>query len=188
VLSFVVWEMRPHVLLRDPNALASQPAYYGLVSTLGAALWLVAGACALLAWAATAANGAAVGKVLLFGGALTVVIALDDLLMLHDGVFPKLGVPEFVVFAVYGALAATFLLRLAPVVLSTDWLLLAAGVAAFAASVFTDLFVSSRMISTWTGQLILEDVIFKLSGILFWSLYFLRLSYALLSAPRSVAT
>ena len=185
LLSALVWDMRPSVLLRDPNALAAQPPYYGLVSTLGAALWLVAGASALLAWAATASSKAPARKILLSGGVLTVVVALDDLLMLHEGVFPRLGVPEVVVLAVYGALAAIFILRLAPGVFSTDWLLLAAGMSAFAASVLTDLFISSRMISTWTGQLILEDVIFKLSGILFWSCYFLRLSFSVLSARPS---
>ena len=182
--SIIGWQAEPQFLLMDPNALASQPPYYGAIGVCGAAIWLAAGACALMASLAAASRDAPVRQALLFGGALTVIMALDDLLMLHEGILPLLGVPEGSVLFVYAGLGALFLWRVAAFALSTDWLLLLAGQAGLGGSMVADMFMSRELISTWAVQVVFEDVVLKLTGILFWSAFLVRLALASLAADR----
>lgn len=126
-------------LSRDPNYLAAAPFYAGALSNLGVLLWWSAGTAALLACALLwdrAANGR---TAILLGtaGALSCVLALDDLYMVHEIVAPRyFGVAQPVVMAVYalaaGAWAVSFralLIRRHPAFLAFAALLIAGSVA-----------------------------------------------------------
>jgi hypothetical protein len=97
----------------DPVAEFNAPVYIGFVSNLGVVL-LCSGAAACLL-AGTLLFGRAGLKresiFLLSAGAFTTVLMFDDLFLLHEEVLPeRLGIPEPVVYALYGgALLGLFL-------------------------------------------------------------------------------
>ena len=130
-------------LLRDPLVVLEAPLHIGLLSHLGVLTWCAAGGACLLAAAVLLGVGARrrEGHLLLGVGALTVVLAVDDLLLVHEGLAPVwLGVPEKAVLAGYGLVALALLVRYRDLVLRlpTRGLLLL-GTLALAASVGVDL-------------------------------------------------
>lgn len=99
----------PHRLLQDPAAQYGFPPFVGLISHAGVAL--------LVATAAILAFAAVVGRrdaALLWAvAALSSLLAADDLLMLHERVFPRLlGLTERLPYAAYAALGTLILARL----------------------------------------------------------------------------
>lgn len=62
------WGIDHYDLVRDPNAIANNPNYFGLVSNLGIVLWMVGAVGALQAHAALKGRpGRNFGNLLLFG-------------------------------------------------------------------------------------------------------------------------
>lgn len=87
-----------HRLLQDPAAQFGFPPYIGLISYAGVALLVATGAILVFAAAIGRRKGALLWVVATFSG----LLAVDDLLMLHESVFPKvLGLPEWLLYAVY---------------------------------------------------------------------------------------
>lgn len=96
-------------LTRDPMAVAKGKAYWGALSNLGNLIWGGAAAVALFsAYVLPAPQSARLFLAAI--GALTAVLMLDDMFMLHEGPWTRVtGLDEKVVFALY-ALAALVIL------------------------------------------------------------------------------
>jgi hypothetical protein len=100
LVAFVVWRGGGDYpsLFRDPAAHYKFPVEAGVFGTLGAAM--------LFATAGATAVAALCGRALAtpFGvvAAMSALLAIDDLFMLHEEVLPRNGIPEIVVLAVLG--------------------------------------------------------------------------------------
>lgn len=169
------------VLTRDPNAVAEIPAYVGLLSITGGMAWFaVACICLFAAAAAFTAKPRQDVAILLAGaGLITAMLALDDMLMIHETVFPAItGLSESVLLAFYGLCVGWFLLLFHRHILNTDYILLLIAMLFFGASLVIDVLYPLEDIATFA-----EDSL-KFAGIIFWSLYFVRLAFrALMSLP-----
>lgn len=128
-------------LTRDVVDEADVPYWTGMLAMLANLAWaLAAGACLASGLAVRAAGGAARRSGFLIGAAVAIgYLGLDDALLIHEEVVPKLlGVPEFTyLFLVLLAIAASgwaFRSEL----LRADPLVLGFAVALLAASAFED--------------------------------------------------
>lgn len=143
VVAFQPWAP-PSELLRDPMAIVIERSdccgpHLGLVSHLGVAAWTASAAIAGFgALCLACADRGIVTRFLLLAAAISFVLAADDLLMLHELVLPGLGVPELLVYALYGSaglLHGGMALRLAR---QSELVLLLVALAGLGASVTMD--------------------------------------------------
>lgn len=94
------------IFYRDPSAAADVGFYTGWISSLGASLWIGTGAATLFAgrlarrWDCT------------FLGGLTLVLGLDDLLLIHEDVLPVVAIPEIVPMIAYAVAGLFWFFRL----------------------------------------------------------------------------
>ncbi len=168
----------PSILTRDPvDVLGGQP-HVGLLSNIGVMLWAAAAAVCLLG--ASLAGTATRGFLLTFG-LLSMLLGLDDALMLHERVLPRsLGIPQNVVMVGWVLLFGGVLVWFRRRILSTDWLPLALAYACLGASATMDQFLPFRDFETFV-----EDA-FKFAGIVFWLTY-LALTTRHLLRPRAAS-
>lgn len=83
----------------------------GMASNIGVLYWAVGAACCGLAAAVLWDRGPQPKvRMLAQAALLSGFLGIDDLIMLHDSVFPRLGVPEMVTFGVYGLLGLTYVI------------------------------------------------------------------------------
>ncbi|HJO04464.1 MAG TPA: hypothetical protein QGG47_10865 [Acidobacteriota bacterium] len=165
------------ILTRDPYRAAVVPPYYAYASLVGSAAWLISGASTV----ATAIVGRrALGarfsddstyRILVLGGAIGLVMALDDILLFHDAFAEKVGIPEILFHVVYTA-AFVALFGLSRTVLArTPWLLLLGALGGFGLSSVID-----NVFTLDPGLRDNEDV-FKLCAIALWALYFVQVCW-----------
>jgi hypothetical protein len=142
-----------NTLTRDANEVTDSPVETGALSRVTIILWGAAaagaGATALIARRAATRTMFGLLALILFG------LALDDGLLIHEAVLPKLGLPEELVLALWAAVAGLWVLRYGEQIRGTSRLLglLAAG--AFAASLAVDMLTHADWV---------EDL-FKLLGV-----------------------
>lgn len=160
----------PHVLLRDPATTFDFWPFAGLVSHLGVgALWAAGAICA---FAAAHAPGS---RALLLGfGAFSVLLAVDDLFMLHESFWPRRGVSDTVVQAAYGLIGVALLIRFRHEVRGVEHLALYAAMAFLATSLGLDVVLEHSL-----RQVIFEDVA-KFMGLLLWSAYWISRAHGAL--------
>lgn len=178
VLLLRFWKGVPiHHLTPDVTSIVGAPAYTGFISQVGMLFWAGAAAVCLFSAAAVSrhAGGLPLRRFYRVSGALTLVLALDDLFMLHEGFFPGVGVPEKAVLASYAAFVLFYLVRFGRVILGTEYLLLGTAFAFFGASVVLDLLNPAGI-----NPYLLEDGT-KLVGIVAWLAYFFRAGIATLA-------
>lgn len=158
--------------VRDPLVVLEGNFTTGILSSFGAALWFCAGTASALAGAVLRRSGRAGGTPLLLASLLSIVLGLDDLLVVHEALFEKFGIPEPVTFSVYGggALAIGYVYR--AYWAHTEFVVLTISLFFLAASVGVDVFFSDRYALD-----VLEDC-FKFAGISAWALYAARTAYA----------
>lgn len=154
----------------DPAALAGSHPLLGVVSNIGVLLWTAAAAISL--FTAMLLHGRRAqrehARFLLVAGLLTAWLALDDLFMLHEWLFPiVLGIPQAIVLAAYAAIVGLFLVRFGALIARTDMLLLGFALAFFAASVAADQ-LPGAWFGAWGWLYLLEDGC-KLLGITGWA-------------------
>lgn len=183
VLLLRVWKGVPiHMLTSDVTSAAGVPAYTGFLSQLGIFMW--AGAAAVCFFAArllsVLPDSREARRFCLASGLLTVVLAFDDLFLVHEEFFPSFGVPEEAVLAVYAGLVSFYLVRFRRLIAGTDYILLAMAFVFFAASVGLDL-VNPAGINPY----LFEDSA-KFAGIVSWLAYFFRADTATLSRARDM--
>jgi len=155
----------------DPSALAGVPAYTGILSNLGVVLWFSCASILLF----SARNR----RFLLLPGLLTLVLGLDDGLMLHEELLPHwLGVSDRVVqpgfYAIYAALLGFTMRKLRPWMKEPQVLILLAASLCLGASVSVDMVIESNLLSPRHPLMLdegyamwLEDGL-KLLGIVAW--------------------
>lgn len=164
-------------IVRDPNAIAGQPAYFGFYSGMGSVLWLVAGATTLFAAGCLHhADAPDRRRLLLFlGGLFCMIAGLDDLFMLHEQSY-RIGIPEKLVMAVY----ALFLMAVAaaayPVFRNTNWIYFAAALLCLGTSALVDMADLAR-----SGAVLIEETL-KFAGIAFLAAYLVSLAAAVMAA------
>ena len=167
------------LFVRDATATLGGNPLTGVQSHLGVLAW----------WAAAAICffGAAVLRrerrdrsstaFLVWSGSITAVLALDDLFQFHEDLAVRyLRLDDKAVVLVYGVAVVTYLVRYRRMILRSDYSLLAAGLALFAASNVVDVFLQDR----WTSdaRIFVEDGL-KLLGIAGWSSYLIRTTFQL---------
>lgn len=162
-------------MTRDPLSIMELPMYIGLLSQLGFYFWAAATAvplfAALLLWQQP-------NRTLWFwfmgaSGILGLILGFDDGFMLHENVFPVIGISERLLFGLYGIMMLGWLVTFRTLIISTDFLLPAASFLFFALSIGIDALDDFGLVGQ--GNLLLEDG-FKMVGILFWTAYIFRVA------------
>ncbi len=164
------------IYLRDPAAHFKFSPFAGLVSNLGVLATVSAAAICLFASFHTKADAPLLRAIGFFG----LMIAFDDLLMLHEDTLPnRLGVSEYFAYAVYGLsaliIAVRFRLQLAKAPL--------AGL--FVAVVLLGLSVSLDAVTEFSNrQTVIEDGL-KFVGLIVWSVYWIDRASTAMALHRS---
>lgn len=164
-------------LLRDANAIAHQPNYFGAIDH--AEVLLMSGA----AWIALFTAALKRDRSVLFlalGGTLSALLALDNLYMLHESAW-RFHLNERVIFGLYGVLLALIVVTNFRRFLRTPFVLLGLGTALFAAAVLVDA-IPPGTIPLPKG---FEDSL-ELIGTCFWVAYFVKCSWDVLVDRRVV--
>lgn len=171
VLGKLLWGIPPGDMLRDPAQVMDAPVYTGVISNLGLVLW---GSTATLCLFA-AALSRELRSYWAWAGGLTLLLLADDWLMLHDVVVPQvLGLPDLLIYALYGLAAVYYLGRYRAVLILGDWPLLLAALGWFAVSLGVD---QLDGVVEVPGLYLWEDGA-KLLGIVTWLLFHGRLARA----------
>ncbi len=166
-------------LVRDPNAIARNPGYFGIVSNIGIIFWIVGATAALQAFAATAAEEPpALRRTLLTGGLFSTLMGIDDFLMLHEAVATT-GIPEEVVLVPHMILLAALCCCAYIVRAETPRFLLVGSVLAMGLSFAAD------MAPIHVGGATFVEEGFKLVGILFLTTYLVAISHQALRGRAS---
>ena len=162
-------------LMRDPASTHGSPLHVGLVSNLGVLVWFSAASVCLFTAAVLVATARRDALFFLASGLLTLVLALDDFLMLHEFIGWALSVPEAAILGGYGLLTLGWFAIFWRAIRQTDHLLLVLALCLFAFSLLPDvpeiraLYFSERLMR------LLEDG-GKLLGIVTWTAYFVQTS------------
>ena len=155
---------------RDPAATTGAHPLLGVVSNIGVLCWCATAVACFLSAAVLhrQASRSRLRPFLFSAGLLTSVLLFDDLFMLHDWfVVYELQMDEKLLFAVYGLMLATFLVRFRDVILSSQYVLLELALGFFAISLAMDALAPE----TLRMQHLYEDGA-KLLGIVSWLGYF----------------
>lgn len=171
VLFLHVWKNIPvgH-LTADPIALADElPVYSGFLSQVGILIWSAAASicffCAKRLWHTRAERE--LKRFLVVSGAFTLWLALDDMFLLHETVFPLIGIPQNIVLGSYIILTLAYLFAFRRAIGETNFLLLAVSLSFFAVSVTLDVFKPFKHSLTFFEEGA------KLIGIVAWTVYFI---------------
>ncbi|MBD2356755.1 hypothetical protein H6G41_19350 [Tolypothrix sp. FACHB-123] len=158
-------------LTRDPSALTHTPFYIGLFSNIGILLWCAGATSCLFSYAILKKNHRyrELSKFLLFSGFLTCFLMFDDLLLLHEEVFPKyLNISENVFYVFYLAIILFGTFKNFNFIKKTELIILLAAVVFFVLSIVSDRIYNSHLVAK------IEDL-WKLVGISTWFTYLTRL-------------
>jgi hypothetical protein len=164
-------------LSRDAAATLDGPWYTGALSNTAVAVLLVGAGIAIFAAGLLPSLESKSRKGLLVGLALVVmVVAADDLFMLHEAVFPLIGIGSVMSFALYGvALIAVLWIWRRVIVESTDWIFLALAALAMGFSVAIDVVLEERLFTLPVSGELIEDPA-KILGMVFMSYYLVATS------------
>ncbi|HEX2621274.1 MAG TPA: hypothetical protein VHL11_14045 [Phototrophicaceae bacterium] len=157
-------------LTRDPAAISDTPFYFGLLTYIDIMLWAAVTSICLM-------GAIMVGGDLefrrtrlffMFGAAFNLFLMLDDAFLLHETVFPKLGIHEKLIMLSYLVFIIGYIYYFMPEIQSSDYLLLGLAMGFLGISMGMDKFLPLSNLETFV-----EDS-FKLFGIVFWLVYFAR--------------
>jgi len=150
-------------LTRDMAAIAHVHPLIGVVSNVGILLWCATAAICLFGRSLLRERGMyAEASFLLWAGLLTAVLLVDDLFMIHEYIAPvHFRVNEKVVLAAHACMAGAYLWSQRRLILASNYQLLAAAMALFAASILVD-------ITNAHGWWSLGEDAFKVLGIASW--------------------
>lgn len=166
-------------LLRDPAAVLDAPWYVGAFSTIGVGLWISAGAACTLVLLALGVGDST--RLVLAGSVSSLILGIDDGLLIHEFLNFDLGVPPPVTFLVYGGFVLPLFWRARRQLVGTpDLAVFLLAVALLATSLGLDL-AGELGLPTPPLSAILEDVT-KLLGIATWLSFFGSLSLRTLEA------
>ncbi len=175
------------ILTRDPYRAAEVPPYFAYFSLVGSTIWLIASAATLATGVAAwrifrcRLTDRSVFRIVALGGAIGLLMALDDILLSPGVGASALGFPEilFHLFYFFSIVSMTFFCRV--VLRSTPWVILLAALVCFGLSSVIDVW---RSLPEALGQS--EDV-FKICGVVLWAFYFLYVSWTLIDGGVETA-
>jgi hypothetical protein len=175
----------PKYLTGDPTtSIPGAHFYYGALSTVGLLAWSAAASISLFGAACLyrVPNCRRESHFLFWSGLLSLLLTLDDGLLLHEQLFPYgLHVPEEFVLGGYAVYFLVYVKSFFAELMRSDYLLLVAALAFLASSVLMDQFVPKFALHTF-----IEDSL-KFMGIIFWLAYFAQTTHAILRAKSSAA-
>lgn len=165
-------------LTKDPTETMGAPFYIGAFSNLG--IMLLSGSSLLCIFTAFHIRGIVYFKddfqFLIVSAALTLMLTLDDLFLVHEEVLPKyFNVPENAVILTYINLFVIYIIVFRRKILSTEFLILGLGFFFIGLAKVSDIIPLPIKKDTF-----LEDSI-KLFGIVSWLIYFYRFNRQLLT-------
>ena len=155
--------------------------YFGFISNVGVVFWLIAAtACSSAALVLAAASAPSRETAFLAAAAaLTFVLAIDDLFMLHERLLPELGVPQPPILIAYVLAGIAYVVVFYREIMKRDVEIFAVGLLSLAVSLGIDFFIHER-----TLAIDLAEDISKFFGIAGWAgFHILRAIHAM----RSVA-
>lgn len=156
---------------RDVQAIADLPFYTGGLSTLGFLLWSASVAMCFLTYAVLRTEkDSPFVRVLGLGGALTLLLLIDDAYMLHDRIVPHVGLPGEILTVFYAAAVGGLALYYRTVFARTPYLLILLSLAALGTSVGVDGLTDIGLLGK-SGLVYLAEDGSKLIGILLWTSY-----------------
>ncbi len=155
-------------LTRDPTAVMEAPFYIGLFSQIGIFFWSAAAAICMFSAKVISKHPDSLKfkRFLFVSGLLTLLLGFDDIFLLHESVFPYLGIHEKVVYATYAGLVLFYLIKFYPTILNTKYIFLIMALVFFALSVIFD-----KSSIPGIDPYLLEDGA-KMVGIVSWLAYF----------------
>lgn len=155
---------------RDPLAITGGHPFLGIVSNIGVVIWSFSIIVCLFSYAILSTNNRKdydVQKFILFGGGLSFIFLIDDLFMLHVGIYPNyLGISQDQVVLIYGLFVLFYLLKFRKIILKTRYIFLELALLFFAISLFFD--KQPQSLLTW--HYLFEDGA-KFFGIVSWFSY-----------------
>jgi hypothetical protein len=152
---------------QDPADRLGGHPYVGIISMVGVMMWSgAAAACVVtvLVCHRLRAYGSN-QRLILFLFFSSAWLAADDVMQLHEAVFPWAGIPEVVSELTYVVLFSVFLYILRDMIISTRWVLLMASIVALGASLLADMLLPHSDLQTF-----MEDGA-KFVGIVFWTVF-----------------
>ncbi|MCU0380075.1 MAG: hypothetical protein MUE58_02700 [Chitinophagaceae bacterium] len=166
----------------DTNAIGDLPFYTGIVSNMGIILWFSS---AVIAWFSARLAGNEVHRsqylYLNYFGLLSLVLFLDDMLMIHEqvpGILPF--VSEKKIYAAYLALVLYGMYRYRAVILKTPYSIAMMSLLFLLFSLVVDIFQERLEGEIGRYRIVLEDG-FKFLGIVHWFGYCLASCHRMLS-------
>jgi len=165
------------ILTRDPYRAAKVPPYFAYFSLLGSTIWLIVGSVTLttgliatkLLHSRLADDS--IYRLVALGGIISLIMALDDILLFHDALADVLGIPEILFHLFYMIFIVFMLIYSQAVIRLTPWVILFSALACFALSSLIDLWM------TLPKDLDQSEDVFKFCGIVLWAFYFLSVSW-----------
>ncbi|WP_051469967.1 hypothetical protein [Fischerella sp. PCC 9605] len=159
-------------LTRDPAAILGQPFYIGLLSNIGILLWCSCAAICIFSFFVLKKDiKKKESKFLLFSGLLSSILLIDDLLMVHEDVFPNyLHISEKLFFLGYAVILSLYLINFVETIVKTDFIILILAFAFFGMSIVSDTLFSNIN----NNYMFLFEDGAKLLGIVTWFIYFAR--------------
>jgi hypothetical protein len=161
-------------LMVDPTEVMRVPFYIGIVADIGVLLWAATvSICLFISVFLAQWVGKAWRNFFLVSGLLTLVLLLDDLLRIHDEIFPVyFGIKGDFIGIVYVLLVSLYLLRYRTLIFqqSYDFLVMALGF--FALSVAIDVAPTALKEQFFVRDILLLEDGAKLLGIANWLAYF----------------
>lgn len=176
------------LFVKDTNAIAGVPFYFGAISNIGIILWCAtASVCLLTSLILHTVSRFKVKKKFLFNaGFFTLFLMLDDFFLIHESIFPHyLGLSANILFLAYGVMTFGLLLHYRKVIYQTNYAFIFMSLFFFAGSVVVDKLHDYGLLFLFGTnsdgfQYFLEDS-FKLLGITGWFSYFVLVCHATLT-------
>lgn len=184
IIAFAILQpfTEPRLLFLDPAIVVRTSGecckpYHGAISSLGIMTWAATAAICLLVWRIGWAGRftPAQQRFFLGAGLLTGWLALDDALLFHEEILPRLGVHELVIYASYASAALAQLWVNWRIILTFQWVLFCLAGFALAASIATDLLLDY--------VILLEDSA-KVIGISCWAAFHVHAAVQTLLADK----
>jgi len=157
-------------LTRDPSAIMGAPFHTGILSQTGMTFWSASASICMFSTKVISKypDSFKLKRFLFVSGLLTMLLGLDDIFLLHESVFPNLGIHEKVVYATYAGLVLFYLVKFYPIILDTKYIFLVMALGFFALSVIFD-----KSSIPGIDPYLLEDGA-KIIGIVSWLFYFFQ--------------
>jgi len=166
------FDVRFDALSRDPTSVYKGPVYAGWFSNLVTLLWQVPATCALLAAAVLRSIRRPGAGMFLVAGLIGVVLAADDLFLIHEFLSEAIRLPDLVLPVLYGIAVLAFAVVFRRGLGTSGIALVAVALLCWTGSIVM-VVVTQRH-----GQIAVSAA--KLAGVGFWTLLILRLAFVAL--------